>query len=252
MAKKIKKCKQRKPLFYRFLKSVVKIFYRKREFIGLENIPKEGSVLVANHCQIHSPATFELYFPLKKRIWCESEMFYTTEVPDYAIDAFWSDKPKKSRWFYRILSYLIALPAGYVFVRADTLPVYRDNRILATFRQSAEYLNEGYHNVIFADSLEKNNEIINHFNQGFVDVARLYYKKYGKELDFVPVYSAPTIKKVVIGKPVKFDHTKPFEEERKRIVEYIENEIYKMAKSLPPHIVIPFENTDKKLRQKSK
>lgn len=252
MARKIKKCKQKKPLFYRFLKSVVKLFYRKRQFVGLENIPEEASIIVANHCQIHSPATFELYFPLKKRIWCEWEMFYIKEVPNYANKNFWTEKPKKIRWFYKILSCLIALPAGYVFTRADTLPVYRDNRLMSTFKQSMEYLNAGYHNVIFADSEEKNNEIINRFNKGFVDVAKLYYKKYGKEVNFVPVYSAPTLKKMVVGKPIKFDSTKPFDEERERIISYIENEIYTMAKDLPQHVVIPFENTDKKLRNMSK
>ena len=225
MAQVIKKCKQKKPPFYKFLKWLVGLFYGKKQFVGIENVPEEPSVIVSNHCQMHSPLTFELYFPLKKRIWCEGEMMNWREVPAYAYKDFWSNKPKGIRWFYKILSYLIAPLAGYVFTRADTLPVYRDSRGIATFKQSVEYLKDGYHNVLFGDCPDKKNEIINHFNRGFVDIARLYYKKTGKEVNFVPVYNSPVLKKALIGKPIKFDSSKPLEEERTRIVEYIENEI---------------------------
>ena len=48
-------------------------------------------------------------------VWCNAEMMHLKEVPDYAYRDFWSLKPKAVRWFYRLLSYVIAPLSVCVF-----------------------------------------------------------------------------------------------------------------------------------------
>jgi len=240
--KKEKKIKKNTP-FYRFCAWIVKIIYGKSVVEGLDNLPDEACVIVANHSQLHSPLTFELFFKVKRAIWCDGKMMDKKEVPQYAEDNFWpkaSDKKKKQRRFWiKIIAPFVA----YIFTRAHTLPVYRDARLMKTFRFSEESLLRGENLIIFPENeiTDPENPILDFFNLHFVDIAKIYHKKYGKILTFVPVYNCVEQKKVVVGKDhVKYDPDIPMEEQRKLLCEKLRSEITKIAQSLPRHKVVPF------------
>jgi hypothetical protein len=80
----------------------------------------------------------------------------------------------------------------------------------------------------------------------FVDVAKLYYKKTKVELTFVPMYIAPKLNTMYIGKGICYNSENNIEEERTRICAYLSNEITKIARNLPEHIVVPYRNIPKK------
>ncbi len=231
--------KKASPLF-KFIKWLVRVFYPKIEVIGTENLPEEPAVIVGNHTQMNGPISCELYYPRERYTWCAGQMMHLKDVPAYAFKDFWSSKPKSIRWFYKILSYVIAPLSVCVFNNANTVGVYRDMRIISTFRESVEKLECGADIVIFPEHDEKYNHIINSFQDKFVDTARYYYKKTGKELCFVPLYIAPKLKKMYIGKPIRFRSASPIAEERLRICEYLMNEITDMAVRLPEHTVVPY------------
>ena len=77
-------------------------------------------------------------------------------------------------------------------------------------------------------------------------MAKLYYKQYGISLTFVPTYIAPELRKMYIGKGTDFNGENSIEDERKRISEYLSNEITDIARGLPLHTVIPYRNIPKK------
>ena len=241
MSQKIKK-----PLLYSLIKKTVTLFYKKRAFEGLANIPEEPSIIVGNHSKTHGPIMSELYFPKKKYIWCIGQMMNMKEAPDYAFDDFWSKKPKWNRWIYRILSYLIAPIAAYIFNNADCIPVYKDMRLAKTYINTVRGLEEGRRIIIFPECHNPFNNIINDFQDRFVDVAKLYHKRTGKNLAFVPMYHAVKLKKVVFGKPVFYDPDVPIEEQRKLIINYLQTNITSLAKGLPKHFVVPYENVKKR------
>ncbi len=256
MAKKNKKNKscfqKKKGKFFLFLESMVRFFYGKKEFVGLENIPDEACVIVGNHSQIHGPLTAELLFPKKKYIWLIGHMMSAKEIPAYAMEDFWPYKPKSTRWFYKIVAHIIAPLFAYLHRNADGIGVYKDMRIMNTFKQSVTGLKEGAHIIIFPECHTPYNEIVNEFQDNFVDVARLYYKSTGKELNFVPMYNAPKLKKVVFGKPIKYNANAPVEEHKKEIRDELKQAITNLAKELPVHTVVPYANIKKKDYPKSK
>ena len=94
-----KEKQNKKPLLYRFIKGIVKCFYKKREIVGLENLPNEPVIIVGNHAQMHGPLSSELYFE-NKDIWCAGQMMNLKEVPAYAFEDFWSQKPKWQQPFF--------------------------------------------------------------------------------------------------------------------------------------------------------
>ena len=231
---------------YRVIRWLVRLFFPKFRIEGAENLPPEPCVIVGNHSQMYGPIAGELYTPGPHYIWCIGEMMHREEVADYAFRDFWSRKPRWNRWFFRLLSRAIPPLSVLIFTNAHTVPVYHDARVLTTFRESVARLREGNRLVIFPECYTEHNNIVHAFQERFVDVARFYYRKTGRELSFVPMYLAPRLKTITYGKPIAFHADAPIAEERERICTELMDAITAMAVSLPEHTVVPYPNIPKK------
>ena len=238
-------------IFRHIIVPLVRAAFPKYQLKNVENIPKEPCILVGNHSQMHGPVAAELYMPRPRYTWCAGEMMNKDEVVEYAYRDFWSQKPAWTHWFFKILAHLIKPIALCIFNNAATLQVYHDVRVIDTYRLSMERLQEGSHIIIFPEKNEKYNHILYEFQDKFVDLARFYYRKYKVELDFVPFYLAPKLKTLTFGQPIHFHHETPIDEERKRIIQEIKDQITSIAESQPLHTVIPYRNIPKHLYPKN-
>ena len=239
-------CDKKTSVLFRVIKWCVKVFYPNMQVEGVENLPDEPVIFVGNHCQMNGPIVGELYVPREPYIWCAGEMMHLKDVPAYAFRDFWSRKPKWTHPLYKLLSYIIAPLSVCIFNNARTIGVYHDTRILSTFKNTVKALQEEKSVVIFPEHDVKHNHIVYEFQDKFIDIAKLYYKKTGKELSFVPMYIAPKLKKLCLGKPIQFDPEETMENERRRICNYLVDEITALAERLPEHTVIPYRNIPKK------
>jgi len=237
---------------YRVIRFLIWLFYPKVRTFGLENLPEEPCVICCNHVHFHGPICCELHLPGDHDTWCASEMMELKKVPPYAMDDFWRDKPRWSLWFYHILSWIIAPLAACVFKNARTIPVYRDGGIITTYRMTQEALTSGRSVVIMPEGREPRNHIVYDFQKGFVDVARVYRRKTGKDLCFVPMYIAPALRSMHIGVPTYFDSSRPPAEEKERVRTWLMDEITRVAEELPLHRVVPYPNLPKKDYPKNK
>lgn len=231
---------------FRVIRWLVKVFYPKITVEGTENLPRESAIIVGNHTQMNGPICAELYFPGKRKTWCAYQMMKCKEVPAYAFQDFWSGKPRWTHWFYKALSYIIAPLSACVFTNAHTIPVYHDARLITTFKQTISALQAEENVIIFPECYSPHNHIVYEFQDKFVDVAKLYFKRTGKILNFVPLYIAPKLKKIYIGKAIPFCPDNSMEQERSRICNYLMDEITSIACSLPRHTVVPYPNIPKK------
>ncbi len=231
---------------FRIFRWLVWLFYPKTEIVGLENLPEEPCIVVGNHTKMHGPICGEIYFPGKRKIWCAHQMLYLREVPGYAFEDFWSKKPKWTHWFFRLLSYFIAPLSVCVFGNANTIPVFRDNRLITTFKRTVSALEDGANVIIFPECYTPHNHIVYEFQDRFTDVARLYYKRTGKAVSFVPMYVAPALKKVYLGKPIAYDPDENMDTQRQKICDYLMDEITEIAVNLPPHQVVQYPNISRK------
>ena len=238
----------RKPVspLYRAIRGSIRLVYPKPALQGLDQIPDEPVIFVGNHTQMNGPIVAELYMPVPRKTWCASAMMERSEVADYAFQDFWSQKPKWTHPFYRVLAHLITPLSVLIFNQAETIPVYHDTRILETFRQTVQTLEDGKSVVIFPEEDRRYNNVVYHFQSHFTDVARTYYKKTGKVLSFVPMYIAPRLKTVVFGPPVRFDPTVPMRTQRDTICRALMDRVTELALALPPHTVVPYRNIPKK------
>ena len=234
------------PLPYRIIRRILWRLSPKYRLYGTEKLPGEPCVIVGNHSQMYGPVAAELYMPRPHYTWCIGEMMNRKEVPAYAFQDFWSMKPRRLHWFYRLLSHVIAPLSEYVFTHAHTIPVYHDARVVTTFRQSMERLKQGADIVIFPEKNQPYNGILWQFQEHFSDLARLHYRRTGQIVLFVPMYTAPSLKSIHFGEPVRYCPQAPEDEERARICSALMESITRLAAGLPEHIVVPYPNIPKK------
>lgn len=233
------------PRLFRLLRRIAIRIFPNYTYSGTEKLPDESCVIVGNHCQIYGPLAGELNMPRPHYIWCVGEMMDRKEVPEYAFRDFWSGKPRWTLWFWRLASHAIARPAAYLLSHAHTLPVYHDIRVRTTFRKTMECLQDGADIVIFPESAEPYNAIVTKFHDHFIDLAKLYYRKTGKSLCFVPMYIAPRLSRICFGDPVRFNPDEPLDAERERISAALADGITALARALPRHTVVPYLNIPK-------
>ena len=237
---------KRVPGAYKAIKWLVRFFSPKMRVEGLENLPEDGAVIVGNHAQMYGPIAAELYLEGNRHTWCAAQMMKLKEVPAYAYQDFWSTKPWYTHGYYRLLSYLIAPLCVLIFNNASTIPVYHDARVMLTFRQTLRLLRDGAKIVIFPEHRLPHNNIVYDFQDRFIDLAHMYYQITRKELCFVPMYTAPKLKKMVLGDPIRYRAGEPMEEERLRIKEELMDAVTRLGRSLPPHTVIPYAMVPRK------
>ena len=233
---------KRRSFWYKLLRFFVNIFYKKRTFEGLDNIKDDPVIIVSNHARTNGPLVAELQFPLKRLTWCTGNVLTKKEFIEHAKTDFWGKKPKYIKWLFNIFAHIIAPIGSSVFNSADIIGVYKDARLRNTFKQTVNALIEGYNIIIFPECEEEYNNIVNQFQDKYIDVAVLYYRKTGKCLEFVPMYNAVKLKKVILGKGIKYDPNIPIEEQRKIINDYLTEKITNLAVELPKHKVVNYSN----------
>ena len=231
---------------FKVAKAITKIKYAKTKLIGIENIPEKNTIIVANHAKLNGPIIAELFMPKNCYIWANGQMVNSEDVPDYAMKDFFAFKKKWQLPIFRVAAQILARILPCVMENARVIPVYRDVRFVSTLKKTINMLVEGRNILIFPECHEGCNNIINRLQDGFVQIARLYYKRTGICLTFVPMYISPELHRCYFGKSVIYDPASESEEERRRITDHIATEITRIGRILPEHKVVPFDNIPKK------
>jgi hypothetical protein len=108
------------------------------------------------------------------------------------------------------------------------IPVYqKSKRIKSTVQLSLALLEQGKNILVFAeDSTRKINDVLCEFCTGFIHLAKLYYEKTKKAVQFLPVAVNRKVGGILIGKPIRFDVSRPFPGEKQRLKEALESTVY--------------------------
>lgn len=233
-------------IFYKTLYFFASIKYHGTTILNEKKLSKRDIVIVSNHAQLNGPIIGEILLPKNCFIWANGQMFKKEDVAEYAMEDFFPYKSKWLRPIYKLAAKMLSYLLPGIMANARAVPVYRDMRIVSTFRESVRLLEGGNSLLIFPECHQPNNNIINKLQTNFVDVARFYYRRTGRELTFLPMYISPTLKLCTIGEGIKYNSKGDIELERERITDYLDLEITRLGRSLPKHTVIPFDNISSK------
>ena len=187
-----------------------------------EPIPSdEPVVFVANHEKNYGPAMMQLFFPVHYRPWIIYNMLDEDVCQPYVQKSFFEERLRWPVWLSKPVAAILTPPLVRLMHATNPVPVYRGrpDRIVETFRQSIKALENGDNLLIFPEKPEAesfSNEV-NEFFEGFLYLAKLYYRKRGKHLLFCPVSINPKTDTISVGKMVRFNSDSEFQVESKRI-----------------------------------
>lgn len=195
---------------------------------------REPLIVISNHAGSYGPLSVITTLPLELYPWVVSE---TTDARTAArriqtefLEAELHLKPPFSAWLART----IARIAAALMKAIDAIPVYQHSRdIRTTVERSVELLEQGKNILVFPeDPARKLNDVLNHFCTGFVVLARRYYERTRRAVQFLPVAVNRQLRAILVGRPVRFDAAAPLAEEKVRLKRELENRVTELYHSL--------------------
>jgi 1-acyl-sn-glycerol-3-phosphate acyltransferase len=217
-----------------FFKVIRRLFFNSR-LHGAGNLrADEPVIMVANHVGSFGPVSVITSMPLRMYPWVAHEVTdLKTVAPRIQAEFFEQElhlKPPLSAWLGRVVGRVcVALMRDI-----GAIPVYqKSKRIRATVEKTLHLLEQGKNILVFAeDSTRKINDVLCEFCTGFIHVAKLYYEKTKKAVAFLPVAVNRRVRGILVGRPIRFDVTAPFPNEKQRLKNELEASVYTLYQEL--------------------
>lgn len=230
---------KRKSVYYKIVSAILHLVVPRAKTVFEVPPGNEPVVFVSNHASINGPLMMTFYFSRKCRIWAIAESLDKVHTRSYAFHDVLVGDGKNSFRFWKFVAGIVKVMLPPILIY-NTITVYRDRRILETFRNSTDALKQGYDIIVFGESTERYSEYVNEIQPGFVGLGRMYYKQTGKRLKFYPVYLNKENRLISVGSPIEFDPDMDGEEFRKKTCTFIRDGIDRLGRSMKPHKIIPF------------
>ncbi len=202
----------------------------KPTLIFTEQIPlDEPVVFVANHEKNYGPSVMQLFFPIQYRPWIIYNMLAVDVCQPYVQETFFEERLGWPIWLSKVFSKALAAPLVRLMHTTNPIPVYRErpDRIVETFRQSIQALENGDNLLIFPENPNAGDYSteVKQFFEGFLFLAKLYYRKTERSLLFCPVSINPKSHTVSVGKPIRYNPQNEYGLEAERIRKHLMHQV---------------------------
>jgi 1-acyl-sn-glycerol-3-phosphate acyltransferase len=203
-----------------------------RAFRQLSN--GEPLIFVSNHIGSYGPLSVLSSLPLKLYPWVAHEVTELANVARRLQKEFTELelklRPPLSVWLARLIGRICVA----IMRNIEAIPVYSGSRrIRATMQRSLELLLRGKTILVFPENKDRPiNEVLGDFNTGFLAMARLYYRRTRRLIQFIPVAVNEKMKAIRIGNPIRFDLRLPFLQEKLRLKKRLQEAIYSLYYSM--------------------
>ena len=218
-------------LVYRMIRAV---FFKAKLHRKPSISPDEPVIMVANHAGSFGPVSVIATVPVQMNPWVAHEVTEPETVAKRIRDEFLEGelhlRPPVSTWLANVVGRIcVALMKDI-----GAIPVYAKSRkIAATIQESLRLIERGRNILVFAeDSMKPLNEAICEFSTGFIHIAKLYYEKTRKAIQFIPVAVNRKVRRILVGKPIRFDAANPFPREKERLKRELEDSVSALYREL--------------------
>jgi 1-acyl-sn-glycerol-3-phosphate acyltransferase len=222
-------------VIWKLVAKIIKVFYIKAHIDGVQKVLKStNAVVVANHLGSFGPLAMMTSLIHKLYPWVIQEVTNLRDCAAYIREDFVEKELKLRSFVGRELSRIIGRICVKLMTDLKAIPVYnRSREIYKTFEISLAYLKSKKALLVFPENDEsKKQDDLCMLNTGFIRMAQWLYDTTQKVLTFYPVAINKKVRAIRVGKPIHFDPTAPFGEERMRIKEYLERSISGMYRAL--------------------
>lgn len=205
MKKKQKKQKKNRKWWFRLLKNIMKIRYKKPRFVYLGEGFGNGGVILSNHEGTDAPMSLEIYSGARLRMWGAHEMNSGfVKMYKYQTKVYYHEKKGWNLHLARLFC-LIATPITNLFYKGlNLISTYKDGRSIKTIKESIAAIREGDNIVIFPeDSTNGYLEELEGFYAGFVVLCEVC-KRAGMDLPVYVTYFRKKDRTYIVDKPIRY------------------------------------------------
>lgn len=201
--KNLKKAKRLRRRGFGILKSIMRLFIKRSEFIYLGGELPEGTVIVSNHVGTAAPLAFELYSGVRFRFWGAWQMNSgLINLYKYQTRVFYHEKKHWNLHLARLFC-LIASPLTAMFYSGlNLISTYSDIRFRTTISQSMMALEQGHSLVIYPeDSTNGYLDELEGFHGGFLMMGEICLRR-GIDFPIAVAYYKKSERRYVVDKPI--------------------------------------------------
>ena len=224
--------KKKRVWWFKILKQIMKIRYKKPAFIYLGEKFGNGVIILSNHEGTDAPMSLEIYNNSPTRMWGAHEMNSgLVKLYKYQTRIYYHEKKHWNLHLARLFC-LLASPLTYIFYKGlNLISTYKDARFSKTIRESIEAIKKGENIVIYPENSEKGYLAqLEGFFAGFVVLADACKKK-GIDVPIYVTYFRKSDKVYIIDKPVLYSELSSNGEKKNEIADKLRlrcNELGKM------------------------
>ncbi len=204
---------------YAYLYKTIKFFFLRRRIVSRRLIEGTPAIFIANHAGSYGPITAMASLPQPLYPWVTHEITDIALCPAYIEHDF----VRAEVHLRPPLSLFLARVVGRICVAMmrdlHAIPVYRNSRkIVETIASSVRLLEQGKRLLIFPEIPNRIfNGIVNEFDTGFINIARLFFERTAKVVSFFPVAVNRGRMALHLGAPIRFNPFNSFRLEKIRI-----------------------------------
>ena len=223
--------KSNRKFFFRFVKSILRIFVRKPKIILLGEELTEPAIYLCNHVGAKGPLNLELYFPKQFRFWGTFEMNETIGKRfKYLATTYFQDKKHLNKFLAYVIAVIAVLPMTGFYKGMQLISTFPDNRLIKTIKTSLNEIENKKSIIIFPENSSNGyfDELIE-YHPGFTLLAKQCYGK-GIDLPIYNMYYKKKAKQLIVSKPIRYSELMHLEKEQ--IAEMFLNDANKMGKTI--------------------
>lgn len=220
--------KKKRKLWYKVLKTIMKLRYKRPAFVYLGEKFENGCLIISNHEGTDAPMSLEIYNNSPTRMWGAHEMNSgLIKLYKYQTRVYYHEKKHWNLTLARLFC-LLASPLTNIFYKGlNLISTYKDARFKTTINKSIEAIKKGENIVIYPeDSTNGYLQELQDFKQGFIVFCETCLKK-GIDLPIYVSYFKKLEKVYIIDKPIKYSLLK---QEHKK--EYVADVLRKRCNEL--------------------
>lgn len=222
MKKKENNTISKRKWWFRGLKKIMKIRYKKPTFVYLGKEISNGSIILSNHEGTDAPMSFEIYGNKPIRFWGAHEMNSgLIKMYKYQSRVYYHEKKHWNLFGARMFC-LIASPLTNIFYKGlNLISTYKDGRFRNTIKESLQAINNGENIVIFPEkSINGYQATLEGFYGGFVLFAETC-KKRNIDLPIYVSYFNKQKKIYLIDEPIYYSELSDKFKTREEIATYL-------------------------------
>ena len=207
---KDKKFKQKRKAWFRALKGLLKVHFKKPKLVYSGGKPTNGSIILSNHEGASAPMTLEIYADFPIRMWGTYEMNSGLKsVYKYLSRIYFHGK---KHWNIHLSKFvaIFACPFVNLFYKGlNLIPTYRDVRLYNTISESVRAIKDNKENIVIFPENSDNGYFkqLKSFYAGFVVLAQQLFKN-GIDVPIYVAYYKTETREYVFDAPVLFSELK--------------------------------------------